>query len=787
MNIVRVRVGIDETWRVTVAWEGPDGPVERVRQLRSTGTSADGRPEGFPLPPEDDCPDGAHASLYQGQGDEPGLTACRDRILQRRPEAEDVEIFGRYLFATLLGDALWAEIREAAGKGQVDLALDIPIGAPDLHRLNWEMMCGPHGFLARGAPLAVSVTRVVPGAEAEARGLQSPPRLLFVVGSSLNDPRIRPGAEYMGLLRRIDDDDRVLRSRVVEAATPDRVRRAVDRHRPDVVFVVCHGGEDRGEPYLEFQLEEGETDPAAALIKAPGLLDMLRDADGKLPAMVVLAACGSGGLPGEGRVLGPHATAPLAAHLVLGADGKGVPVVVAMAGDISDRACRHFTRRFGQMLVRGEKLLRAAELGRRAAFIDPAAPRSSADWALPAVFTSQGVDPDFRPVPEEDEGSALLGRRIRDFELLSEPVFCGRQHFMQLFDELFDPREAAVLCLYSERGAQGAGKSRILHEFVGQAIRDGVCPVLVGEAAPGSARRFAGATDLGLEVLASIARTRRILGLDPPVESALLRAILARAPDDEVEDLGAGLEDLPEALFEERMSFAGRTVATPENRDGRTLASGTVRELLRADLEALAEDAAREAGTLPDQGPIVLFDNVHTYDEGGILALFTSQPDGARTGAPRERPLLGPDGLGSTDRRIPVVVAFSMGSPADEFLQPLQERQGWGQRLRVEKVGGFVEGEDALAFQRVLLHPYSKAAPGLSDIALAPARTLTPADRDWLVDSFRLNTRHGMPGAMGQPEFYSVAMMAIRVHYLEEADDENRLQQLIEEQGAEDT
>jgi hypothetical protein len=776
MSILRVHIVVDQGWTARLTWTGSDGDERsRERALGSTDTDAEGQPRGFPLPPAGEVLDEAVALLCQ-EG-EAALGPCRDRILARRPDEGDVEAFGRYLFQTLVGDATWAEIRADAA-GSVDLAVTVPSAAPALHRLNWEMMRGPDGFLARGAPIATSITRVVGGAGAPARVVGSPPRLLFVVGSSLSDPRIRPGAEYMGLLRRVDEDGRVLSARILESATPERVRRAVERHRPEVVYFVCHGGEDRGRPYLEFQTEAGEADPAAALQYAPQLLDMLRAPDGTLPALVVLAACGSGAGTDPSRVLGAHATAPLAASLVDGGGGEGVPVVVAMAGDISDRACRHFTRRFGQMLVRGEPLLAAGEMGRRAAFVDPAAPPSGADWALPAVFTSEAVEADFRPVAPDDDATRRMGRRIGSFGLLTTPVFCGRQRFLDLYDELFDPRRAAVLCLYSVRDTPKAGKSRILHEFVGQAVRDGRCPVLVGDASPGSSLRFAGATDLALEVLASVARTREIFGLKPPLDSALLRTVLLRAPIPNEDQLDQAMAAVPDALFAEKLAHARGAAASPAHPDGVALDPNTVRELLRADLLALADEAAAEAGTGEGEPPLVLFDHVQGYDKG-IAALLMSD----QAGAPGARPLLGPDGLGSVDRRIPVVVAFSLGTAADELLRPVVEHHGLGQRIRVEAVGGFAEGEDALAFQRVLLHPFQlDLVPGASDVALAPSPSLTPAQRQDLMESLRIGTQQALPGQLGQLAFYAVAKMAKSQRILEEADDEARLRRLIEDQ-----
>ena len=63
----------------------------------------------------------------------------------------------------------------------------------------------------------------------------------------------------------------------------------------------------------------------------------------------------------------PHASL-LARDLVV----NGVPIVIAMSGRVSDRACRLFTRVFGAgpPLIRGSRLVDAVVAGRRAAYLE---------------------------------------------------------------------------------------------------------------------------------------------------------------------------------------------------------------------------------------------------------------------------------------------------------------------------------------------------------------------------------------------------------------------------------
>ena len=72
------------------------------------------------------------------------------------------------------------------------------------------MHTGPQFLAARSKELRVAVTRVVDqlvpvgGQERkELDALESPPKYLWVIGAAIDDDRIRPGAELMGLLRSI--------------------------------------------------------------------------------------------------------------------------------------------------------------------------------------------------------------------------------------------------------------------------------------------------------------------------------------------------------------------------------------------------------------------------------------------------------------------------------------------------------------------------------------------------------------------------------------------------------
>jgi len=232
------------------------------------------------------------------------LKAAYNEITVRKQG--DIVRYGRYLFTTLLGEALWAKIAQKATTQNatfIELALswakDENGQERDLHRQPWEMMHNGTEFLARVFPHLVTVTRLVAGNALEPRQLGLPPRVLFVIGSKIDDPQIRPGAEYLGLLRQIRSENgaRSIHTRIFctsagpaeRKITPSSLRTVVKDFQPDVVHFICHGGFDSAQRrgYLELEAEPGETDKKRYADK---LLECLHAGE-RPPVIVVLSAC----------------------------------------------------------------------------------------------------------------------------------------------------------------------------------------------------------------------------------------------------------------------------------------------------------------------------------------------------------------------------------------------------------------------------------------------------------------------------------------------------------------
>jgi hypothetical protein len=422
-----------------------------------------------------------------------------------RSSAAELERYGRLLFEAAFGAQTWRElVTDAAGSPYLELAVRGPAGqgqadqeqacegqaaAAGLQALRWEALHdGTAHVAAKGAAtdpetrhrrgaLSVGIVRLVPlpppVLQNEA-GLLSPisriPRVLFAVGSRLTDPRVRPGAEFMGILRHLERRGGSIQARVLESASAPSLARELERFQPDVLHVIGHGRWFPVDQCVKLQLRAEQPEGGDEYVTAGQLLDVFAEA-AHMPTVVMLSACQTGAAaPGAA----PVNALPFAAQLVAG----GVLVVVAMAGDISDTACRVFTRSLTQAIGEGGPLVEAVIRGRRAAF--HARPDlDSADWLLPAVFLADHVASESRLV---DTGATRAARdRIRDLDFDWEPVFCGRGIFIEAMDRLLDgddPLNVLVAC--TPDPGKSYGGMRLLRELGARAVREGRLPVLLG-------------------------------------------------------------------------------------------------------------------------------------------------------------------------------------------------------------------------------------------------------------------------------------------------------------------
>ena len=98
----------------------------------------------------------------------------------------------------------------------------------------------------------VSIARVIKNKKTPKKPkiitLTLPLKVLFVIGRKL-DNALRPGAEYLGLLRQMkirfknSDRNRHLNIKVLTEATLDELKESVEEFQPSVVHFISHGDE----------------------------------------------------------------------------------------------------------------------------------------------------------------------------------------------------------------------------------------------------------------------------------------------------------------------------------------------------------------------------------------------------------------------------------------------------------------------------------------------------------------------------------------------------------------
>lgn len=593
-----------------------------------------------------------------------------ERLESRHTDGAGV---GSYLFDTLLGTD-WAEVIQLGKRLKCDvieLALTWPYQVSStytdasaswaiLSQLPWELIRNEHGgCLDAGSDLTIAVTRVVQNTTSEiASPLPVPPRVLFVVGTPVTDPAVRAGAEMLAIVREYRNSGYRIHYRIVEEASPQKLRETLASFRPEIVHFISHAeiGED-GRGYIELKSDEG-----TANWSAEQLIESMRFVD-RLPPVVVLSACNTAGT----MIFGPQQTAPLAAELVY----RGIPVVVAMAGKISDQAARIFTRYFARALADRKSLVEATAHARRIAFAE--SQPGSVDWALPAIFFSAKVDPDV--VRRTEDQGAKIGRElVRAADYRKVPIFCAREKLLQAFWAMlgdegsptgweFTERERpAVLAVSAPAQLAGIGKTRLLQELAVRALENGHLPLLLGtkpddklltldQLAEGLAKAM---NRLGARVL----RIRAEFGTQ-------LSALVKHDPIESVPPTEEKLDQLRDALDLDADKL--RLEASSKYEE---LFGGSTRIIV------LIDNLGRECDELLDK----LFD-----PEWGLRNLGLSQ---------------------SEEHPIPIVLVLIADNP-DGIRHRLSENC-WGHTWLV--TGELKEfdpgGEDMLAYETVLLNPF---------------------------------------------------------------------------------
>jgi hypothetical protein len=700
MNLPRVFVEV--TPRPGGGWDVAVSAVEAVRSFTASHMEAvevdvGGHRMRVPRVPDDRLPDPADEHYPLSSGDTGSIGDLLGRFAADHPKGNDALVYGRWLFECLLAP-VWHEIKDfraEQGASGVELALVCPAARTDpsslvredLHSLVWEAMHDRKDKLANLPDFLVVLTRVVRTSYDSPETITHVPKVLFAIGSALTDEVVRPGAMFMGLLRKFDADG-ICISRAVHDVSLLDLRKECETFRPDVVHLVAHGKTlPDGSGVLMLR-----GDPAGA--NATQLLGVLRQ-HGTGPVAVVLSACHSGGgIPepdaggGEAAEVITWRAAPLAAELVAG----GIPIVTAMAGAVSEPACRMYTTRLIDAIHQGLPLGLAAAKGRAAALTEAKASTRELDWAMPTTFVSSSVRADFRPL-DPTIANRLVG--IADsLGFRRQPVFIGRHDILAAVDDLFaedDRRTGFMAIINGDDGLAQQGSTRLLEEIAFRLLRAGHIPLLLAQYSDVSFGDVTAGcpTDLRAvieQILQQAVRVTDEFRLRPPRLRSLAAADPAFAANDAV--TGANLAALTpdDACQQARMTLRDFVTNVDSPRPPSLIKSPLGADL--GELAGLVTAAGDPFGS--HTRVVVLADRVHNWT-GALIPLLD---------------MIGSHGLGKSDKPIPVIVTSSLnenqGPRLDEFLKSHLGNPGF----RPLKLTRMTDPEAAVGFQWVLLNPW---------------------------------------------------------------------------------
>ncbi|MCK9896622.1 CHAT domain-containing protein [Frankia sp. AgB32] len=725
------------------------------------------------------------ASLCRGDAEAVHGLLVRVAGLDLRPG--DAELYGRWLFECLLAPVWPAILRAAGGHGPghghgVELALRWPAGDRALDSLVWESMHDGAAPLLGHPLILIAVTRVVPATTPAPATIRRVPRVLFAAGSALDEAVIRPGAMFMGLVRAFEAEGLCV-SRLLDRVTITELGEACARHAPDVVHLVAHGDvahgdvahgdvahgdgegwDDAGEhaardrPVIRLAdkpvgARRGDPPTGSRYVDAEALALALRGPAG-MPAVVVLSACGSalpapaggadaGGSGGVARVAGRS----MAAELV----ERGVPIVVAMSGEVSEQASRMFARGFVRAVHEGASVVAAATAGRRAALLHGDPPSGYLDWAMPTLLLAENVPPDLRLV--DPEPVARLRHVAESLELRHAPMFIGHEAILDAVEDLAGPAVGGgpgLLAAVAERSIRGLGGTRLLRETGLRLLRRGHLPLLVGPFGDGAAPQDVGA--VVVQILAKMISVASALRMDPSSLTVLGADPAETPPGNVAGGYPPALDEHARLLRIARLQGAvDRFAASPSPYGPETL-----RALLRIDLAAFAGAAAALGEPFgPESRVVVLGDEVHRW--AGALAPLLA--------------LINRDGLGEPGRPVPVVVTASLVGGAGEVLKRRRDALAGQPGYLFPELAPLSPASAILGFQWILLHPWRPDFP----LVYAAARG---ASREQIERNIGLLRR--MPTAVRESLYLIAASMEIG-GILVGADDEQALR-IYEEQ-----
>jgi hypothetical protein len=704
---------------VSVTWEGGRDGHWAVEVTSASGESVsyamaayrDVTGATWPMPDPVKRPADGDVASWDRTG--PEFAALAGAVQTRAVSAQQAQAqqaramdYGRHLFDALLAPG-WAVLDSSPPAGE-PLVVQLRWQPGRLHHFAWELIHDGNGYLALRSAAPVVLVRLVGSVKDKPPAtITRAPRVLFAVGCALNDGKVQAGAEVMGVLREIERgtgrQGSAVVARVLPVATLTRLREACASLDPDVVHLIGHGRWDGEENVGKLTLAPEGADPQAALTAkgveytaaelAEAISRLPRNgasAERSMPILTVVSACDSAG------------TASAAIGLPLGAElaAEGVPVVIAMAGTISDTACRVFTRSVVAAAARGKDMMTALAIGRYAASAYAKGTPVKVDWALPAIFLRAPLPDGF--VLADTSVTAAVRDVIEQHKDVAFPLFAGRPGLLDSLDALLRPGNPGALVLHSVYEKR-VGGTRALQELAAEAVRKGHLPVRIG---PFAAAKDAPVTfpQLADKIARRLITIAKGAGVQQPRRTLLL--LTGHDPDLAADEPSANkLLSLPLA-------------AQP-------LSADWLVDLLRADVFSLRDAIAAKQPLVfsPDAAPLLLLDDVH---------LYTNCQDELRD-------QLGASGFGAAPQSLPIVLFVKEHLEAGWKMTQSKrgdESQGHVMFHPLVHVTELTDGNDALALLSWMLHP-PRGIDGWPQEILAPNESVEAVEASVWLDAFR--------------------------------------------------
>jgi outer membrane protein assembly factor BamB len=300
-------------------------------------------------------------------------SGVRRRVVTR--EEQIVQDFGRQLTDALLAGkvrTLFDLSRREAYERDVGLRLKLRVQAPDLSVIPWEFLYDEQEdeylALARSTPVVRYLELPQP---LKPLTVTPPLNILGMIASPTDQDPLDTGRERKRLeeaIKPLQADGRVALT-WIEGQTWRDLQRAMRNGEWNVFHFIGHGAYDevKDEGLIALCDDGGRTHLLSA-----GQLGRLLDDHGPL-RLAVLNSC-EGGRGGTKEVLSSTAAVLMR---------RGVPAVVAMQYEITDRAAIEFTRAFYEAIADGQPVDGAVSEARIAVSL---ALESTLEWGVPVLY-----------------------------------------------------------------------------------------------------------------------------------------------------------------------------------------------------------------------------------------------------------------------------------------------------------------------------------------------------------------------------------------------------------------